>query len=97
MASAKACTRTLQDDCFCFDPMRIMYTDPAECVVQGNIPCITMLDFSFHFIITTGQVEFSAAEVQIFENESSVNVCVRARGYGFVVNASTVELTATGK
>lgn len=36
------------------------------------------------------------AETQTFENDSFVAVCVVARGYGFSVNVSTVELTAIG-
>ena len=47
-------------------------------------------------ILVTGYAEFANTTIQVYENESSIEVCVRARGYGFVVNVSTAELTATG-
>lgn len=34
--------------------------------------------------------------MQAYESESSVEVCIRAKGYEFAVNVSTEELTAAG-
>lgn len=51
---------------------------------------------NWHYILITGYAEFTNATIIVYENESSIEVCVRARGYGFVVNVSTVEFTATG-
>ena len=51
--------------------------------------------FQFNILIT-GYAEFMNATIQVYENDSFVEVCIRARGYGFVVNVSTVELTAIG-
>ena len=39
MASTKrmvACSESGGRDCFCFDPLRIKYSQPATCVVQGE-------------------------------------------------------------
>ena len=48
------------------------------------------------FFFTSGSIGFVNTELHISENDSSAEVCVRARGYGFVVNVSTVELSAIG-
>ena len=47
-------------------------------------------------MITAGFVEFVASELQVFENSSSVEVCLSVRGFGFAVNMTTVEQTAIG-
>ena len=41
------------------------------------------------FLKFSGSVEFVDGTLEAFENDSSVEVCVRAHGYGFTVNMST--------
>jgi hypothetical protein len=53
------------------------------------------LGFQFSILIT-GYAKFTNAIIQVYENESSIEVCIKGQGYGFVVNVSTVEVTATG-
>ena len=58
--------------------------------------CSTLSLVNWSCIFITGYAEFANATIQVYENESSIEVCVRVRGYGFVVNVSTTELTAIG-
>ena len=51
----------------------------------------------YTLITLVGFAEFVYTNLQSFENETSVEICVRTRGYGFSVNVSTVEQTAIGK
>ena len=64
-------------------------------MVTSSCDCVIYSDCSMYFF-TSGFVEFLNTELQTFENDSSVEVCIVGRSFGFVVNVSTVELTATG-
>ena len=58
--------------------------------------CLPDSKYYSHCLCFTGYAEFVNATMQAYESESSVEVCIRAKGYGFAVNVSTEELAAAG-
>lgn len=59
---------------------------------QNSWFCVSiteLINAALCWIVCSGSVEFLNSDLEVFENDTSFEVCVRAQGYGFAVNITT--------